>query len=356
MKLKYLLLIIGLFCLAYHLDTQNGYFEFNKKETNKITKVANPSKAKTIQKQIIRPDSDSIPVYQPQLTPITNSKPLPRVSRNKALPAHFGPSEMYIHINGKKVPYKKYQEQQELKRIEELQEKRYREYVKECLLENLDENFISIPYEYQIWTRINHKGDIEGYSIFSVIKGGNHYPQNNSQQNKYKKTLEQAFLKSGPFQPFPDNLHKKSITYIIEIGRGKTNTTSHNGNIEKFSKRFNNFGRQRNPKKVEDVKLCKAYISASGYTQENRLSYSTQILRDKHINWTPYKTSANKVVFEYTLGPNGEILNPVFIEKSEIKEANESAMDAIYSTKISQINERLKSFPLIKIKGTFIVE
>lgn len=344
-----ILTIVAMFGVAITLDIKNGVFQPKPEKKVKSVQVK-------VKRNIQRPSSDEIPMYQKTLEPIT--KPLPKDYRprkeDKPYPVALNP--VYIHKDGKKIPYEEYQREMQNKHNAWLQKERYEEYIKQCILEEFGEENIKSEHRAQVIAKIKRNGDVECYNTSRVYYGSSRVfsKQSELEDTLYKNKLEKAFLKATPFQPFPEAIKEDSMNLGVAVGYGKAHIARHYGNIEKFSKKYYSFGKKRNPKKVEDVKITEAYILGRGYKTDDHYLLQRSLLRKNDIEWTPVTSVNSKVVIRGTL-KDGKIIDPVFVQKSEIKEVNEAALDAFYGAKLPDLG-KLKEFPIIKLEGVFVVK
>lgn len=344
-----ILTIVAMFGVAIGLDIKNGVFK---------AKLEPKAKQESLKpkKHIQRPSSDEVPL-QRTLMPIT--KPLPKNYRLKKedLPPMASMSEnVYIHIDGKKIPYEEYQKQMRDKQNVWLEKRRYEEYIKQCIIEKFGEENVQSPYMAQVIAKIKRNGDVECYHVSKVSWGRVQVLSEKTEIEKslYKNKLEKAFLKAAPFQPFPEIISEEYMNIGVMVGQGNLDIVRHRGDFSKQSKKYLSFGKKRNSKKVEDVKITEAHILGRGYKTSGHYELQRLLLRDKSIDWTPVTTANNKVIVRGTL-KDGKITDPVFIEKSNIKEANEAALDAFYGTRLPDLG-KLKEYSIIKLEGVFTVK
>ncbi len=237
--------------------------------------------------------------------------------------------KVYSKERGEYIPLSEQKSIVQKEQIARLAEERYKEYIKNCILEKFGNSYKTSHTKAQIFFRVNKDGYADRYSIFSVSDSDTRkYYDEDSKIIKDK--LEKAFIAASPFQPFPSNINKDYIVMGIGLGCNKVTKIVYGNNYEPaWEHKINQVGKKRNPKKVEDTKLLSSYVNLQGRNSLGYVNYSKWIpIESINLNWEPPLTENSHVVIICPL-VKGKLGVPTFEKKSEFEAANRAALEAI---------------------------
>ncbi len=224
---------------------------------------------------------------------------------------------------------------------------RYGEYIKECVQAELKR--VSKNLNSKILVKVKYNGDL----IETQVLSSNSAKSNKKLAISSVDKLLVALEKAAPFQPFPSAVRAYDLSYELTLENGELTVSKYYGTIRPFCV-YSPSNKPRNKKRVENTKIVEANVVALGCDEGGRILYASNILRGNQIYWKPVKAYNNavSVSVEYK---DGKLVNPIFMRKSDISEANEAALDAMYSLLLPDLSA-FEQYPVIKLQGSFSVK
>lgn len=224
---------------------------------------------------------------------------------------------------------------------------RYGEYIKECVQAELKR--VSKNLNSKILVKVKYNGDL----IETQVLSSNSAKSNKKLAISSVDKLLVALEKAAPFQPFPSAVRVYDLSYELTLENGELTVSKYYGTIRPFCV-YSPSNKPRNKKRVENTKIVEANVVALGCDEVGRILYASNILRGNQIYWKPVKAYNNavSVSVEYK---DGKLVNPIFMRKSDISEANEAALDAMYSLLLPDLSA-FEQYPVIKLQGSFSVK
>ena len=206
----------------------------------------------------------------------------------------------------------------------------------------------------QVSFKVNKFGDLVAYKTDIIQKEKTFL---DSLGFKSTDVLTKALLEAAPFQPFPKRLDRMlEKVYVLTIVDGELYIADrYNSSMPTPYERFSNNGKPRNPKRVADTKVTSATVMGYGLDETGRIIYSSKLASEVGgLYWTPVLTKNNMVTIDCKY-KNGKLVEPIFMKKSDIRKANEAALDAMYSLNLQDMS-KFAAYPVVKIQGVFAVK
>lgn len=229
---------------------------------------------------------------------------------------------------------------------------RYEKYLQECVQEKLGQ----VPDDTlsEVVFSVSDNGELRSSTLVisrhrpNFIEAVFGIPQ--------KDVLLAALEKAAPFQPSPSAIGSLALNYKLYLSEGEVSITPFNkARVSGKQKWYKASKKSANPKRVEDVKVTEAQIRIVSYNSKGQVIYASQPFLKSTMSWYPVTDKNNTVAVTCTI-KNGKLVDPIFMKKSDIREANEAALDAMYTLVLPNISH-IASYPsvAVKVEGVFTV-
>lgn len=217
---------------------------------------------------------------------------------------------------------------------------KYTKYIEYCIRLALQNNNITGIHKFAMQFNVERDGSISTYDILY-----------SSDSEEYDKTVMQSIIESSPFKPFPHEIDKSTITYQVHFNGGDVDISTYaSPQVLSYSAEYQ--GEECKTVNIEEAKSVRTI---------NLIPYSVPFKTSKEINdqikqnWYPPMQENSAVGISFTLYPDGHIGNAKLFKSSNFDAADDAAIKAIKSLRISPWQSRDKR-QYANIKYGFHVE